>query len=119
MAIRLCCPALSCPAYTGCSDYARKPPSPATERSTVEGGLLWARLERNGLNDTALEPHHAEQPDKTMTDQNADAEPTGDRKKRRKELWSWALVGSALGILGFGFVSLGEAYDLSPGTSEI
>lgn len=45
-----------------------------------------------------------------MTDQNTEAEPAGDRKKRRKELWSWALVGSALGILGFGFVSLGEAY---------
>ena len=45
-----------------------------------------------------------------MTDQNAEAEPTGDRKKRRKELWTWALVGSTLGILGLGFVSLGEAY---------
>ena len=45
-----------------------------------------------------------------MTDQDTEGQTTGDRKKRRKELWSWALVGSALGILGFGFVSLGEAY---------
>ena len=96
MAIRLCCPALSCPAYTGCSDYARKPPSPATERSTVEGGLLWARLERNGLNDTALEQHHAKQPGKTMTDQDTEAEPTGDQKDLRKELWTWALIGPVI-----------------------
>jgi len=62
------------------------------------------------MNNTALEQHHPKQPGKTMSDQNAEAEPTGNRKKRRMELWSWALVGSALGILGFGFVSLGEAY---------
>ena len=28
----------------------------------------------------------------------------------RCELWKWAWIGPTLGILGFGFVSLGEAY---------
>lgn len=45
-----------------------------------------------------------------MTDQDTEAEPTGDQKDLRKELWTWAWIGPALGILGVGFVSLGEAY---------